>query len=242
MSQQILISSTGASKDLDIMIDYLVKFRLFGQELSITTTEVSLLIVFLIITVFAIIANRCIVKADPMKAPNGLVNALEYGVELLENMAQGVMGPHSSRFINYIGSIFIFIFVCNLSGLLGLRNPTADYGVTFLLGLFTFLIVNFQGFKNRKFRHITSLFEPIPLLFPINLIGEFANPISISLRLFANVLSGVIIMALWYGLMPLVLKIGIPSVIHLYTDVFSGALQTYVFCMLSMVYINDKLE
>ena len=126
--------------------------------------------------------------------------------------------------------------------MLGLRNPTADYGVTFLLGFFTFLIVNFQGIKNRKLKHFTSLFEPIPLLFPINVIGEIANPISISLRLFANVLSGVLIMGLWYGMMPIFLKIGVPSFLHLYTDVFSGALQTYVFCMLSMVYINDKLE
>jgi len=75
-----------------------------------------------------------------------------------------------------------------------------------------------------------------------NIIGEIANPISISLRLFANVLSGVLIMGLWYGMMPIFLKIGVPSFLHLYTDVFSGALQTYVFCMLSMVYINDKLE
>ena len=163
-------------------------------------------------------------------------------MEALENMAQGILGGNARKFVNYIGTIFLFILFCNLSGLFGLRAPTADYGVTFLLGMFTFFIVNYQGLKNRGVGHFTSLFQPIPVLFPINLIGEVANPISISLRLFANLLSGVIIMGLWYGMMPWFANIGIPAALHAYCDVFSGCIQTYVFCMLTMVYINDKME
>lgn len=242
MSLSILAESAGGAKNLDFMIHGLYKYKLFGQELYLTTTTVSLVIVVVLITIFAIFANRAIKASDPYEVPSGFVNFLECGIEALESMTDTILGGNKDRFLNYIGTIFIFIFVSNFSGLLGLRNPTADYGVTFLLGLFTFLIVNFQGIKNRKLKHFTSLFEPIPLLFPINVIGEIANPISISLRLFANVLSGVLIMGLWYGMMPIFLKIGVPSFLHLYTDVFSGALQTYVFCMLSMVYINDKLE
>jgi F-type H+-transporting ATPase subunit a len=161
---------------------------------------------------------------------------------MLEKMGESILGGNTRRFINYIGTIFIFILFCNLSGLLGLRAPTADYGVTFLLGVFTFCIVNYQGIKNRGIHHFTCLFEPTPILFPINLIGEIANPISISLRLFANLLSGVIIMGLWYGMMPIFANIGIPAALHAYCDLFSGCIQTYVFCMLTMVYINDKLE
>ena len=123
-----------------------------------------------------------------------------------------------------------------------ISSKNADYGVTFLLGIFTFIIVQYQGLKNRKLKHFTSLFEPLPLLFPINIIGEFANPLSISLRLFANLLSGVIMLGLWYGMMPILLKIGLPAFLHIYCDVFSGCIQTYVFCMLTMVYIGDKLE
>ena len=117
----------------------------------------------------------------------------------------------------------------------------ADYGITFLLGVFTFCIVQYQGIKNHGIGHFTSLFQPVPVLFPINLIGEFANPISISLRLFANLLSGVIMMGLWYGMMPIFAKLGIPAFLHAYLDLFSGCIQTYVFCMLTMVYVNDKL-
>ena len=105
----------------------------------------------------------------------------------------------------------------------------------------TFFIVNYQGIKNHGVGHFTNLFQPTPVLFPINLIGELANPLSISLRLFANLLSGVIIMGLWYGMLPIFVNIGIPAALHAYCDLFSGCIQTYVFCMLTMVYVNDKL-
>ena len=179
MSLNILAESASGSKNLDFMIHGLYKYELFGQELYLSTTTVSLAVVVLLITVFAVFANRAIKAADPYSVPSGFVNFLECGIEALEGMTETILGANKNRFMNYIGTIFIFIFVSNFSGLLGLRNPTADYGVTFMLGVFTFLIVNFQGIKNRKLKHFTSLFEPIPLLFPINIIGEIANKISI---------------------------------------------------------------
>ncbi|MBS6642435.1 MAG: F0F1 ATP synthase subunit A [Clostridiaceae bacterium] len=228
------------SNEADFMIHGVVQYELFGQELWLSTTTVGLTIITITLLVFALIAKRTMKNAADV--PGVFQNMLEYAVEMLENMANGILGSNARRFVNYIGTIFLFILFCNLSGLFGLRAPTGDFGVTFLLGIFTFLIVNYQGIKNRRMRHFTSLFEPIPILFPINLIGEFANPISISLRLFANLLSGIIIMGLWYGMMPIFVKIGIPAALHVYCDLFSGCIQTYVFCMLTMVYINDKME
>ena len=225
----------------DFMIHGVLKYHAFGQELWITDTTVGACIITAAILLIALIANRTIRKAADSDRPGTFQCALELGMEALDSMAQGILGGNAIRFVNYIGTIFLFILFCNLSGLVGLRAPTADYGVTFLLGMFTFLIVNYQGIKNRGVGHFTSLFEPVPVLFPINLIGEIANPISISLRLFANLLSGVIIMGLWYGMMPWFVKIGIPAALHVYCDLFSGCIQTYVFCMLTMVYINDKL-
>lgn len=228
------------SSEPDFMIHGVLKYHAFGQEFWITTTTIGMWIVTVLLIVLAILANRVMKRAADV--PGTFQNVLEMGYEALSGMAAGILGGNSRRFLNYIGTIFLFILFCNLSGLLGLRAPTADYGVTFLLGMFTFFIVNYQGIKNRKLRHFTSLFEPTPILFPINLIGELANPLSISLRLFANLLSGVIIMGLWYGMMPIFANIGIPAALHVYCDLFSGCIQTYVFCMLTMVYINDKLE
>ena len=233
----ILLSATNS---LSFMIKGIYKYNLFGHEVWITTTTISLMVVVTAILIFGVFARRALMKADDNIG--AFQNFLEYIYELLENMAGSILGSNSYRFINYIGTIFIFILVSNLSGLLGLRNPTGDYAVTFLLGMVTFFIVHYQGFKNRRLRHIKVLFEPTPLLAPLNIIGELANPLSISLRLFANVLSGVIMMGLWYSMMPLWAKIGIPAFLHVYTDVFSGCIQTYVFCMLTMVYIDDKMS
>lgn len=224
----------------DFMIHGVLKYQMFGQDFWITTTTIGMWIVSLIILLIAVLANRTLRRATDV--PGAFQNALEYAYDMLANMTGGILGGNARKFVNYIGTIFLFILLSNLSGLLGLRAPTADYGVTFLLGMFTFFIVNYQGIKNRGVRHFTSLFEPTPILFPINLIGELANPLSISLRLFANLLSGVIIMGLWYGMMPIFANIGIPAALHVYCDLFSGCIQTYVFCMLTMVYINDKME
>ena len=226
----------------DFMIHGVLKLSVFGQELWITDTTVGSWIITAVLLLIGVYASRKLKAAAAGDIPGAFQSALEMGMEALENMAQGILGGNARKFVNYIGTIFLFILFCNLSGLFGLRAPTADYGVTFLLGMFTFFIVNYQGLKNRGFGHFTSLFQPIPILFPINIIGEVANPISISLRLFANLLSGVIIMGLWYGMMPWFAKIGIPAALHVYCDLFSGCIQTYVFCMLTMVYISDKME
>jgi F-type H+-transporting ATPase subunit a len=82
--------------------------------------------------------------------------------------------------------------------------------------------------------------EPWPFWLPINLIGDFAVPISMSLRLFANILSGTVMMSLIYGLLSPI-AYGWPGFLHIYFDLFSGAIQTYVFCMLTMAYIGSNI-
>ena len=181
------------------------------------------------------------------EVPGTFQNVVELIVEMLDNMANGVMGKYAVTFRNYIGTIFIFILFSNISGLFGLRPPTADYGTTLALGLMSFTIIHFVQFKHNSLKTIgVDMCSPLPpwlpIWFPINLIGEVAVPLSLSLRLFGNIMSGTILLGLIYGLLPAAVTIGIPSVIHAYCDIFSGAIQTYVFCMLSLVYINDKIS
>ena len=138
--------------------------------------------------------------------------------------------------------IFIFIFLSNISGLFGLRPPTADYGVTFALGIITFVLIHYNQFKYQKVSGvIKGLCDPWPIWAPINIIGDLAVPISLSLRLFANVLSGVVMMALIYGLLS---KIAIvwPAALHVYFDLFSGFMQAFIFVMLTMIYIASAAE
>jgi len=81
--------------------------------------------------------------------------------------------------------------------------------------------------------------QPIPIFFPLNLIGEIARPISLSFRLFGNVLAGTIFMSLVYALVPIYLRFALPAALHAYFDLFSGALQTYIFCVLSLSFIHS---
>lgn len=231
-----------ASEDLDFMIHGVFSYTLFGQELWITTTHVCLLLVILVILTFCIFANRAIKNADPYKEPGVFQNIVELIVEMLDNMITGVMGKSAPKFLNYISTIFIFILISNISGIFGLRAPTADYGVTLPLGLISFGLIFFNKIKHQKVSgFIKGLCEPWPFWAPINIIGDIAVPISLSLRLFANVLSGTVMLALVYGLLPIFVKIGIPAVLHAYLDIFSGAIQTYVFCMLTMTYVTDAI-
>lgn len=228
---------------IDIGINGYFKYTLFGKELWITNTHISIIIVMVTILIVAIIANRTIKRADPTKAPGGFLNLIELLVEKLDDLTRTNMGDeHGWKFSNYIGTLFIFLILSNISGLFGLRPPTADYGVTLALGLITFFLIHYNGFKYQKFGHIKGLFEPLPFLFPINLIGEVATPLSLSLRLFGNVLSGTVMMGLIYGLVPWFLTLAWPGVLHAYFDLFSGAIQTYVFCMLTMVFISQTFD
>lgn len=240
MGYGILLSG---GSDIDFMIHGLFKYSIFGHEVWITTTHVCVLIVMMIIIGFAIAANRAIKKSG--EVPDGFANVVELIVEKLGGVVDGPMGHSAPKFYNYIGTVFIFILVSNLSGLLGLRPPTADYGVTLPLGLLTFTLIHFFQFKYQSLKEIwVGMCSPLPpwlpLWLPINLISEIAVPISLSLRLFANVLSGTVMMALVYGLMRWVATLW-PAVLHVYFDIFSGAIQTYVFCMLTMTYISNAI-
>lgn len=227
-----------AAKEPDFQIHGLVKFHLFGQELWLTTTHVSILIVCALLLIFALVVRSKL--RDTEGKPGMLQNIAEFIVEALDGMVKGSMGANGRYFQNYIGSLFLFLILANLSGLLGLRPPTADYGVTLPLGLITFTLIQFNNIRYNKLEAFTGLFKPLPFLFPINLIGEIAVPFSLSLRLFGNVLSGTVIMGLLYGLLSKV-AIAWPGVLHIYFDLFSGCIQAYVFCMLTMVFISDKL-
>ena len=221
MTNGILLNG---SADIDFMIHGVFPYQFFGQTVWITTTHICLLIVLLLILAFAIAANRAMKHAS--EVPGFFQNIVELVVEKLDGMVKMVMGKNAAKFANYIGTIFIFILISNFSGLLGLRPPT---------------LIHYNKLKHKKLKGaLAELCDPWPIWAPINIIGYIAVPVSLSLRLFANVLSGVVMMALVYGLLR-VIAIGWPAVLHVYFDLFSGAIQTYVFCMLTMTYLSDAI-
>ncbi|MBR5247754.1 MAG: F0F1 ATP synthase subunit A [Lachnospiraceae bacterium] len=240
MEHGILLS---ASSDIDVMVHGVFKYSFFGHEVWITTTHVCLMIVMIILISFSIVAGSVMRKGT--EVPGGFQNVVELIVEKLDGMVDMTIGKNAAKYYNYIGTVFIFILFSNISGLLGLRPPTADYGVTFPLGVLTFILIHYNQFKYQKpkdiWKDMCSPLPPwLPVWLPINVISEIAVPISLSLRLFANILSGTIMMTLVYGLLGWIAAIW-PAALHVYFDLFSGAIQTYVFCMLTMTYINNAI-
>ncbi len=236
MGANMLLSIDDFSAD-SFMVHGVFSINIGGHTLWITSTHICLLIVVCTLAIFSFVAKGRMLKAA--EVPRGFQNIVEMIVELLDGMVGSTMVKHAKPFQNYIGTLFIFILFSNLSGLLGLRPPTADYGVTFPLGVLTFTLITFNKFKFQKVSGvIKGLCEPWPFWLPINLIGDFAVPVSLSLRLFANILSGTVMMSLVYGLLSVVAYVW-PGALHVYFDMFSGAIQTYVFCMLTMTYITD---
>lgn len=234
MRQGILLTA-----DIDFMVHGVFSYEIFGQTVWITTTHVCLLIIVLALIGIAFAISRVMKRAT--EVPGNVQNVAELAVDMLDGVVKGGMGKSAHKFMNYIGTVFIFILICNLSSLFGLRPPTADYGVTLPLGLITFVLIHFNKFKHQKVSGvIKGLCDPWPIWAPINIIGDIAVPISLSLRLFANVLSGTVMMALVYGLLSII-ALGWPAILHVYFDMFSGAIQTYVFCMLTMTYISDAI-
>jgi F-type H+-transporting ATPase subunit a len=229
-----------ADGDVDFSIHHLLAYKFMGQTVYITTSHVCMFIIIITIMIFALVARKKIMHAQ--EVPTGLQNVVEFAVETLQGFVDSSMGQHGKKYMNYVGTLFLFILLSNISGLFGLRPPTADYGTTFSLALITFVMIQYNNIKYNKLGAITGLFQPIWFLFPINLIGEIATPVSMSLRLFGNVMAGTVMMALYYGLLPIFAKIGIPAALHVYFDLFSGAIQAYVFAMLTMVFITQKID
>lgn len=242
MNQAILLSS--GADNIDFMIHGIFSLEIFGQEVWITTSHACILIVMGLMLLFAYAANRKLKKAT--ERPDAFQNIIELIVEMLDGMVKSTMGKWAPKFVNYISTIFVFILMSNISGLFGLRPPTADYGTTLALGLITFTMIWYNKIKHQKAKDIwVGMCSPLPpwlpLWTPINLISELAIPVSISLRLFANVLSGTVIMSLVYGLLRLI-ALAWPAALHAYFDLFSGAIQTYVFCMLTMTYVTQACD
>jgi F0F1-type ATP synthase membrane subunit a/ribosomal protein L40E len=143
MNRGILLSA-----EVDFMIHGVFSYEIFGQTVWITTTHVCLLIIVLALIGLAMVVNHVMKRAEEI--PTGFQNVAEMIVELLDNMVKSGMGKNGYKFMNYIGTVFIFILVCNLSSLVGLRPPTADYGVTLPLGVLTFVLIHFNKFKHQK--------------------------------------------------------------------------------------------
>ncbi len=215
---------------------------------NITQTMMNTWIIIIALTIVALIIRAKINKFTDVPTTK-LQNIVELLIETMENFTIQNMGEKYKYFGNWFFGVFCFILVSNYMGLLSFRSPTADLGTTLALALSTFTLIHFMGIKVNKGGYFKGYLEPMPLLLPLNIIGELATPLSLSLRLFGNILGGTIIMGLVYSAIESagniifqVVGFGLATpVLHAYFDIFAGFLQTFIFVILSMTFIRDKI-
>lgn len=210
-------------------------FELFGITFNLTESVIVQWFVILILLAVVLILthNMKVVPETKRQA------AAEWIVGFFTDTVDGTMGSNYKKFRPYFMALFCFIMINNLMGLLGLRNPTADVSVTGAFALITFCMVQFNKGKTGKFKgYMKSFVEPLPFMLPFNIIGEFANPLALTLRLFGNMVAGIVIGSLIYFALGN-FAILIPAIASLYFDIFSAVMQAYIFIMLSMSYISS---
>ncbi len=217
-------------------------------QITETVTITWLIMVGLI--VFSMLSTRKL-----KKLPKRLQLVLEILVGAINNLTTQTMGEDKKKFAPYMGTLLLFLAVANLSGLIGLRPPTADVNTTIGLALITFTMIHVNGVRKKGVgKYLKGFTEPFIPLLPLNIIGELATPISLGFRLFGNIIGGLIIMNLIYGALaglssmifgPSMLPIfqaGVPAVLHVYFDLFAGVLQSFIFTMLTMVYVAMAMD
>lgn len=225
---------------MSLNVDNLGVLEIAGIEIWITETLINTWIIMIVLIGIAIFTR---IKLRNFKEiPTGFQNAIEAVVETFDNFVTDTLGSKLSYIAPWFFMVFMFLLSSCVVSVFGLRAPTADWTVTFALAFASFLLMLFMGLKHRKGNYLKSFFEPHFIFLPLNVVGELAKPVSLSFRLFGNMLSGTIILTLYYSLTPLLVQIGVPALLHAFFDVVFGALQTYIFVIISLMYIKGAAE
>jgi len=209
-------------------------FDLFGYHVMVTESIIAEWCVLVVIGLLFFILGRNL-KVKPTGKRQA---AAEWIVSFFSDMVRDGMGPEFKKYTTYIGCLLVFSILSSLSGLFGLRSPTADLSVVGAWGLITFVLVERYKFKTGKIKgFLKSFVDPIPVMLPFNILGEFANPVSQTFRHYGNILGGMIIGTLVYWALG-AFAIFIPAMLSLYFDIFSAVVQAYIFVSLTMAYVS----
>ena len=220
----------------------------------VTQTTISILVVTLLLITIAALVTR-----NLKKRPGKVQVVVEKLVSMLYNLVRSTMGEHNIKFAPYIGTLFLSSIVGTLIGMVQIiPSTTKDLSVTLAWALVTTGMVWYNNIKNfGLLKWLKGFTEPIVVMTPMNIVSEIAQPISLAFRHFGNVAGGGVLTSLIYAALaglnnvvfssmseglkavfPTIFQIGIPAVLSIYFDLFSGFVQALVFSLLTMVYVG----
>ena len=219
-------------------------------SIPITETVIVSWLVMLILIIGSLVFTRRL-----KEVPSGPQAILETGVEFLNNFANNQFGSFAKYLGPYIGSLFLFLLVANIIGVISpleikafgrefippfeIRPPTKDINVTAALSAISITLVLVCGFAARGFTGwFKRLLHPFPMMLPFNIMEYGTRLISLALRLFGNILGGYVLMTLIEGLLP----VALPMICSLYFDFFDGMIQAGIFVFLTSLYISEAVK
>ncbi|MHB8093424.1 MAG: F0F1 ATP synthase subunit A [Candidatus Aminicenantales bacterium] len=197
----------------------------------------SLIVVILLALIFGLSSRRLSL------VPSRRQSILEIIVGLFEGLVIDTIGVEGKKFVPLIGTVGIFIFSCNMLGLVpGFMSPTSKLNVTLGCAMVVFVYYHWQGVKAQGFwKYLKTFAGPIPamapLIFPIELISHFSRPLSLSMRLFGNIFAEDLLLIIIASIIPLVLPLPFMAV-----AIFTSVIQSFVFVLLSCIYIAGAVS
>ena len=213
-------------------------FLVHGQVL------VVIWFVFAILLLFSILGTT-----NANRIPHGFQNFMEAAIDFVTDIARNQLGESFYKeWIPFVGTLFFFIFGSNWAGAIipwkliklpegELAAPTNDINTTVALALLTSFAYFYAGLSKKGLGYFKRYIQPIPLLLPINILEDFTKPLSLSFRLFGNVLADEITVSVLTTLIPLVIPLPI-----MLLGIFAGSVQALIFSTLAAVYIGEALE
>jgi len=174
--------------------------------------------------------------------PGKVQNFSELVVDTIANLLVDTMGPEGIKFLPLVGTIGIFILTANLLGIIpGFESPTANLNTTLSMALVVFVATHVVGVRIHGFKYIKQFLGPIwwlaPLMMPIEIISHLSRVLSLSVRLFGNIMGEDLVMAIVLLLVPFLIPMPIMVLM-----IFTSIIQTLVFVMLSMIYIQMAMS
>ena len=228
----------GARSDVDIKgPGVFLQFDVFGVTIRITETVILSAVIVIGLTLLVLYLTHDM-KKNPEKKRQVIA---EWAVEVVDNLVTNTMGKGYEKMAPYIAALFASSIFGSLISLTGLRPVTADYSTVLTWALMSFVMIERAKIKADGIGGYLKSF-----INPLNLISEASTPVSMSFRHFGNIAGGIIITTLIYvaltGLSNLIcdvaiFTVGIPAVLSLYFDLFTGFMQAFIFINLTMIYI-----
>ena len=220
------------------------------MDLPITESQVNSALVMISLLGLCLFLTRDLAVVPTSKRQH----IAELIVEKVQGLVDENMGPRFAGYAPFVAAIMALSAFSSLACLLGLYSPTSDLNIVAGWAILVFILITYYKLQGGLFNYLKGYLEPVPLFLPCNIIGEFATPISMSFRHYGNVLSGAVISTLvayalqnlsgmLLGWLPGILgdfpflQIGLPAILSMYFDIFSGLMQAFIFAMLTMLNI-----